>query len=386
MTVPGLKECQRRVPGILASWMRVVFTVLAGAVLTGCSSLSYYAQSVQGHLSLMWAARPVDDWLQDPSTPAELAQKLELARRIRAFASAELALPDNKSYHRYADLRRSAAVWSVAAAPADSLTLKTWCFPVVGCVGYRGYYDESAARELAGQLAQQEGLEVSVFGVPAYSTLGWLEWLGGDPLLSTFIRYPEGELARMIFHELAHQVVYADDDTMFNESYATAVERLGVQHWLAVRGSEQARREYTELDARRRAFRALTWQTRQELEEVYVQNEQTGQSKTGRMLTSTAKAMVMARFRERYQQLKRQWAAEGAPFDGYDRWVAEANNASFGVQAVYDELVPQFEALFERTGRDWGRFHAAVAEIARLPRQERRARLADTLQARAAAG
>ncbi|WP_036595806.1 aminopeptidase [Ottowia thiooxydans] len=353
----------------LAKWIALT---LAACLLAGCSSMAYYAQSIQGHLALMHAARPIDDWLADPATPAELRPRLELARRLRAFASSELALPDNASYHRYADLKRSAAVWSVAAAPPDSLVLKTWCFPFVGCVGYRGYYDEKAARELAGQLQQQEGLEVSVYGVPAYSTLGWLNWAGGDPLLSTFIRYPEGELARMIFHELAHQVVYVDDDTMFNESYATAVERLGVARWLDTQAGEAARRDYAAFNARRGAFRALTLQTREELEKAYKKPPVTDQGAGGEL---AAKKEAMGRFRDRYAALKQGWADAGAPFDGYDRWVAQANNATFGVQAVYDELVPGFEALFVRCNGDWLRFHAAVADLARQPRDDRRRQL-----------
>ena len=351
-------------------------------VLGGCTPVAYYAQSVQGHIALMTAARPIDDWLADPATPADLKPRLELARRIRAFAVSELALPDNASYHRYSDLKRRAAVWNVAAAPPDSLTLRRWCFPVVGCVGYRGYYDEAEARALAAQLEKDEGLEVRVYGVPAYSTLGWLNWAGGDPLLSTFIRYPEGELARMIFHELAHQVVYASDDTMFNESYATAVERLGVQRWLATEASEQARRDYAAFDGRRRAFRQLSRDTRDELNRVYAQK--TALAHDPQALPAL-KNEAMARFRQRYAALKAEWAAAGAPFDGYDPWVAQANNAFFGIQAAYDELVPGFEALFAQVGGDWPRFHAAVRDLARQPKAERQAQLrtlADTATAR----
>ncbi len=349
--------------------VKVLASALSLWVLAGCSSVSYYAQSIHGHLDLMHAARPISDWLSDPATPPDLRARLELASRIRAFAALELALPENASYHRYADLKRSAAVWSVAAAPPDSLTLKTWCFPFVGCVGYRGYYDEADARELGGQLSQQEGLEVFVYGVPAYSTLGWLNWAGGDPLLSTFIRYPEGELARMIFHELAHQVVYVDDDTMFNESYATAVERLGVKQWLATRASDAVRSEYAAYDERRKAFRELTWRTRRELAYLYESKPASSEQAAAQRI---AKEQVMQRFRADYAVLKKDWVTAGAGFDGFDRWVAQANNASFGVQAVYDELVPGFEALFEQQGRNWQRFHAAVAELARLPKEERR--------------
>lgn len=351
-------------------------------VLGGCTPVAYYAQSVQGHIALMTAARPIDDWLADPATPADLKPRLELARRIRAFAVSDLALPDNASYHRYSDLKRRAAVWNVAAAPPDSLTLRRWCFPVVGCVGYRGYYDEAEARALAAQLEKDEGLEVRVYGVPAYSTLGWLNWAGGDPLLSTFIRYPEGELARMVFHELAHQVVYVRDDTMFNESYATAVERLGVRHWLATQASEQARRDYAAFDGRRRAFRQLSRDTRDELNRVYAQK--TALAHDPQALPAL-KSEAMTHFRQRYAALKAEWAAAGTPFDGFDPWVAQANNAFFGIQAAYDELVPGFEALFAQVGGDWPRFHAAVRDLARQPKAERQAQLrtlADTATAR----
>lgn len=351
---------------------RAALLALGAALLTGCTTASYYAQSIEGHLALMGAAKPVEQLLADPATPPDLKARLALAQRIRAFAVTDLALPDNASYHRYADLKRRAAVWNVAAAPADSLTLKRWCFPFVGCVGYRGYYDEAAAKALADRLQREEGLEVRVYGIPAYSTLGWLNWMGGDPLLSTFIRYPEGELARMVFHELAHQVVYVDDDTMFNESYATAVERLGGQQWLATHASQAARQEYAAYDQRRRDFRDLSRATRDDLSAVYKQKEALAHDPQA---LTAMKSEAMARFRHRYAGLKARWAAAGTPFDGYDRWVADANNAFFGVQAVYDELVPAFEALFAREGGNWPRFHAAVAQLAKLPKSERLAKL-----------
>jgi predicted aminopeptidase len=338
-------------------------------LLASCGSVPYYWQSARGHLSLMAAAQPVDDLLAAPDTAPDLKARLALARHMRAFAVSDLALPDNASYHRYSDLKRRAAVWNVVAAPPDSLTLKSWCFVVVGCVGYRGYYDEADARALADRLKADEGLEVGVYGVPAYSTLGWMNWAGGDPLLSTFIRYPEGELARMIFHELAHQVVYVSDDTMFNESYATAVERLGVQRWLDAQASDEARREYAAFDDRRRAFAALARQTRAELAQIYAEKTATGPQR------DALKSQAMARFRQRYADLKARWAAAGAPFDGFDGWVAAANNAFFGVQAAYDDLTPGFMALFVREGKNWLRFHAAVRALAKMPKAERAARL-----------
>jgi predicted aminopeptidase len=343
--------------------LRSLLTLPLAVLLAGCADTRYYYQSVSGHLQLLQAARPVGDWLADPQAPAELKARLALAQQIRAFAVTELSLPDNASYQRYADLQRRAVVWNVVAAPEFSLTLKTWCFPVTGCVGYRGYFNKAEARAQAATL-QQTGLEVSVYGVPAYSTLGWLNWAGGDPLLNTFIRYPDGELARLIFHELAHQVLYVQDDTRFNESFATAVERLGAQRWLARHGSDQARREDAELGQRRRQFRALTLATRSRLADIYRSNQALALDSKGLF---ALKNEAMQRFRADYGALRAGWGG----YAGYDAWVAGANNAAFGAQAAYDELVPAFEALFERQGQDWPRFLEAVRALAALPAPER---------------
>ena len=347
--------------------MKLLIALVTALLLSGCSTMGYFWQSVSGHMQMLNAARPVADVLADPQTPAALKARLALSQRIRSFAATELKLPDNASYKRYADLRRSAVVWNVVAAPEFSLTLKTWCFPVAGCVGYRGYFDVAEANKLAEQL-KSEGLEVNVYGVPAYSTLGKLDWLGGDPLLNTFINYPEGELARLIFHELAHQVVYAADDTMFNESFATAVERLGIQSWLATQAGQAARDEYTALDARRQQFRALTASARRDLTLIYASYTAIAQ----KILAQTApKNIVMQKFKTDYAELKQGWGGTAQSTSGYDAWVARANNASFGAQAAYDELVPGFEALFEASGKDWQRFYDAVRRLAALPKSER---------------
>ncbi len=331
--------------------------------LSGCANLGYYWQSATGHLKIMSAARPVDDWLGDRETPQRLKARLALSQRIREYAVTELKLPDNPSYRRYADLHRPAVVWNVVAAPRYSVKLKSWCFPVTGCVTYRGYFDVALARADAAGLAA-EGYDTSVYPVPAYSTLGWMNWAGGDPLLSTFIYYPEGELARLIFHELAHQVVYAKNDTTFNESFATAVERIGGSRWLATQASPAAREEYAQYDGRRRQFRALALATRARLEQMY----ETASAPEREAL----KQQALADFRGQYAQLRATWVGEPARWRGYDQWVANANNASFGAQAAYDELVPGFEALFEQEGRDWNRFYAAVKRLAALSQDERR--------------
>jgi predicted aminopeptidase len=336
---------------------------LALCLGSGCS-LGYYAQSVGGHMDLMTRSRPVTEWVADPSTPPDLRERLKLSQRMREFAVQELKLPDNPSYRRFGDLKRNAVVWNVVAAPELSLTLKTWCFPVMGCVGYRGYFDRAEADALAKQL-KAEGYEVSVYGVPAYSTLGWTNWLGGDPLLNTFIHWPEGELARLLFHELSHQVVYVSDDTTFNESFATAVERIGGRRWLDSQSGAQARADYAALDGRRQDFRALTLAYRERLDGVYC-------STVGDDEKRAAKAALLAQLRSDYASLK---ADRWAGFAGYDPWFERANNAAFGVQAAYNELVPAFDRVFDEQGRDFERFYAEVRLLAALPKDERRARL-----------
>lgn len=322
-------------------------------LLGGCSAIGHWTHAANGHIGIVRAARPVDTWLADPATPTELAERLRLSQQMRDFASRRLALPDNNSYRRYADLQRGAAVWNVIAAPEFGFTLKTWCYPIMGCAGYQGWFDLDAARRSADAL-KAEGWEVQVQPIPAYSTLGWSRMLGGDPLLNTFIRYAEGELAAMIFHELAHQRVYVSDDTGFNEAYASAVEILGARQWLADR--PEARAAFEAGRARRAQFLALAREGRRRLQAIY-----DGPADQRR----EAKAAVLAELRAR--------APQEAP--GYEAWFQRANNANFAILSAYSDLVPAFERLFEREGRDWVKFHAAVERLAPLSREERRATL-----------
>lgn len=308
------------------------------------------------------AARPVPDWLNDSATPPQLRERLLLTQRIRDFAVSELQLPDNASYRRYADIGRRAAVWNLVAAPALSLTLKTWCYPVVGCVAYRGYYERRAADSAAAPLREQ-GFEVLVYGVPAYSTLGKIPGdYFADPLLNTFIHYPEGQLAGLIFHELSHQLVYLPGDTAFNESFATAVERIGTKRWLAQPGYDAARADYERHERRQQDFRDLTRQTRLELEAVY-------SSADGAEVKRAARDRVMDAMRERYRVVKEQrWSG----YAGYDGWFASANNASLGLIAAYNSNVPVFEGIFERCAGNFEDFYREVKRIAALPDEQRR--------------
>ena len=337
--------------------LSLAVAALAGLLLGSCTTLSYYAQAVHGHMSLMQAARPIDDWLRDDATGAPLRDRLLHAREIRRFASDELALPDNDSYKRYADIGRSAVVWNVFATPELSMQLKTWCYPVVGCAAYRGYYERARAEAAAAEL-RVAGYDVGVTPVPAYSTLGWFS----DPLLNTFIESSDADLARLLFHELAHQVVYVSGDTRFNESFATAVERAGVARWLARGANAQATAAYQVREERRAQFIALLREHRARLEVLYAGPGDDAQKRA-------AKVAAFRQLRDDYTRLRdSQW--NGWPgFDGF--FARDLNNAHLAALAVYTDLVPAFEKLLAAEGNDFVRFYARVKDIAALPGAER---------------
>lgn len=353
-------------PRFRASWLRSprLLVALAAVLLAigaaGCSTFGYYAQSITGHFAVLRSTRPIHDVIADPSTPDALRERLTRAQEIRAFASQELGLPDNGSYTAYADLRRPFVVWNVFATRELSLELKQWCYPVVGCAGYRGYFDRAAADREADAL-RAEGYEVNVAGVPAYSTLGWFS----DPLLNTFIGGSEGQLASLIFHELAHQVVFVGGDTTFNESFATAVEREGVRRWLAANDDTALRQAYADFASRRQQFVGLLLRYRARLEALYQSGESDEAKRAG-------KRAALAELKSEYAQLRAAWGG----FAGYDRFFAQdLNNAHLAAIGAYNELVPAFDALLERFGGDFGRFYGEVGRLARLPKDEREAQL-----------
>lgn len=344
--------------------LRTVAAGLAAASLAGCAAWTdgpaYYWQSVVGHLDVVARAQPLQALIADPATDPALRARLERAREIRAFASRELALPDNGSYAKYSALERPFVLWNVFATPELSLRLERWCFPVAGCVAYRGYYDREAAEAFARRL-RERGLETHVGGVPAYSTLGWFD----DPLLSTFITYPEGELARLVFHELAHQLLYVSGDTTFNESFATAVEEAGVERWLARRADPQVERAYREHARRRADFVALLRRYKDRLAAVYAGDGDDAAKRAG-------KARTFEALRADYAALKAEWGG----FAGYDRFFATGpTNPQLAAVGAYNDLLPAFRAMLAREGGDLPRFYAAVRELAALPKAERDARL-----------
>jgi predicted aminopeptidase len=338
---------------------RALLACGVAGLLASCSSLNYYRQAAQGQLDLLYEARPIDDWINDERTDARLKNRLAAARQIRTFAVHDLGLPDNKSYRNYTALKRPFVLWNVVAAPELSLKPIQWCFPIAGCVSYRGYYSKEDAVAYAREL-RAEGNDVQIGGVPAYSTLGWFN----DPLISTFINYPDAELARLIFHELSHQVVYVAGDSQFNESFASAVEEAGVERWLAGFGNDAMRANYARYQARKEQFLALLLKCRKTLEEAYASDKPKAEKRA-------IKARTFQQLQDDYQQLKASWGG----YAGYDRFFAEPlSNAHLAAIATYTDFVPAFRALLAREG-SFPRFYAAARKLADLDREERHRRL-----------
>ena len=331
--------------------------VIAGLsiLLAGCNGVGYYWQSMNGQLAMWSLERPVAEVVKDPATDEKLRRKLIRVRKIRDFASRDLKLPDNASYRSYADLGRPFAVWNVFAAPEFSVSPMQWCFPVAGCVAYRGYFERAAAERFSAGLAA-EGNDVYVGGVPAYSTLGYF----ADPLLNTFIYFPDVEIARLLFHELAHQVAYAPGDTVFNESFAVAVATEGVKRWVAYTGDQAALAEFERRQRAREAFQQIVARCRQRLAALY-------RSGLPSDTMRARKAAILEDMVEEYRASR-----ERIGLAGYDQWFARGpNNAQVASVAIYTQLVPEFQALLNRESGNLERFYAKVKSLASLPKNER---------------
>jgi predicted aminopeptidase len=341
------------------AWLLRGLPMLAILLLSGCSSLSYYTQLASGQLALLRAREPVAEIIADPQRDPRLREHLLKSQQARAFASEHLHLPDNKSYRLYADIHRPYVVWNVFATGEFSLEPVTHCFPIAGCVAYRGYYDQGAARGEAA-LQKLEGKDVYVSGVEAYSTLGWFN----DPIISSMMHWGDERLATLIFHELAHQRFYVKDDSEFNESYATFVEEEGTRQWRAARGlpPETA----SSLARRRDQLTHLALDTRDRLKALYAEP-------LTPELMRQRKAAEFERLRSEYRQLRdSQWGGDKR----FDTWVyAPMNNARLLPIGLYDQWVPSFEALFRQVNGDWPAFFSAVEKIGGLPKDERKAAL-----------
>jgi predicted aminopeptidase len=340
------------------AWIRAVLVLLLLSALPGCGTL-YLAQAAGGQWHVLRARRSIDSVVTDPDTAEPLRERLSEVRAARDFASSGLHLPDNRSYRTYADIKRPYVVWNVVGAPEFSVEPKHWCFPIAGCVAYRGYFSEKRARAFAAQLARQ-GFDVTVGGVPAYSTLGKF----ADPVLNTMLRYGDSDLAAIIFHELAHQLLYAKNDSEFNEAFATTVEEEGLQRWLRLRGREQAMRNFLEDSAREHAFIELFARGRGQLAHLYASGIAPAQMRD-------EKAAMLSQLTADARKLQREQGDEY-----YESWLSEGlNNAHLASVATYYQCVPGFKRLLAEQGGDLVRFYAAARELAQLPRAARHAKL-----------
>jgi predicted aminopeptidase len=326
-----------------AKTVTVLAVLLAGLSASGC----YYMQAARGQLEVMRRSEPIETVVAEPGTPGSLSRRLRLVQEARAFSIAELGLPDNESYRSYAALDRDFVVWNVFAAPEFSTRPREWCFPVAGCVGYRGYFAEAAARRKADRL-RADGFDVAVGGVPAYSTLGRLD----DPVLSTMLRWDDVDLVAMLFHELAHQLLYVKGDTAFNESFATVVEETGIERWLEARGQDadyETFRHRQELQGR---VIGLVETARGELDALYRQ----------RIAPAEMRRRKAARLEELAADLRAAFKQAGR---AVPEWVGEdLNNARLASMALYHGRVPEFRALLGECAGDLSCFYDRCRDAA----------------------
>ncbi|MDH3325827.1 MAG: aminopeptidase [Gammaproteobacteria bacterium] len=329
--------------------------VLVLLLLNGCGMVSYYNQSIQGQLSILYNREDIDSIINDTETDEALKEKLKQVKTIRQYASDALLLPRNKSYLYYTDLHRPYVVWNVFAAPEFSLEPITWCYPIVGCVSYRGYFAENNAAEHSRQLSS-EGNDSHVAGIAAYSTLGWFN----DPLLNTMTHWPERSLAGLIFHELTHQVIYISNETGFNEAFASAVERIGSIQWLIEKNPAQLPHYLNYLNAQN-DFRNLLSETRSTLNTLYLSDNTNEEKRRG-------KALIIQKMQNEYTTLKQQWPDT----IHFDSWFKKpVNNARFTSSMTYLRQIPAFYTLYLEANGDWELFYNNVKQMESLEREER---------------
>jgi len=345
----------------IAKRMTLLFLSAACLVsLNACGESGYLLQSVKGHLGVMSQAQPIEEILASNGESKTVLSQLETVVRLREFAVDSLHLPDNGSYHEYADLGRPYAVWNLTAAPEFSLEMKQWCFPVVGCVTYRGYFVESTALVMAEDLSAK-GFDVDVYGVEAYSTLNWFD----DPVLNTFLQNDEIHLAGLLFHEMAHQVIYVPDATTFNESFAKTIEIEGLRRWFHSTESERLWQECLLREKRSADFRDFLSGIRLELQTAYTADLEIQEKRL-------AKQQIISHAYESYARLKEEWGG----YAGYDRWMEKGiNNARLSSAAAYHDLVSAFQTLMQRVDYDLPAFYAEVRKLGSLPEDARQAKL-----------
>ena len=330
-------------------------SLLILTLFVSCETVGYYGQAAKGQLSLLLGRQQIDALLRSPDLDGETRRKLQLVLDVREFAEQELQLQAGDSYLSFTALEQPYVLWNVFAAPEFSTEPLQWCYPIAGCVTYRGYFREEAAQRSAATLTSQ-GLDVYSGGVDAYSTLGWFD----DPLTSAVLRRPDHRLVALLFHELAHQRLYLPGDTMFNESFATFVEQEGLRRWLERHPQGGLDAQIARENQMQEAFVALVNTHREALRELYVQPLSAEEKRTG-------KQAIQRAMREEYAQMRETW-----DYQGYDRWFAgPLNNAQMATVASYNVLVPFFESMLATAEGDLARFYRDVDAFTQLPATQR---------------
>ena len=330
-------------------------------IFSGCSSISYYHQAATGHLSLMMSTRPIEDWLAASDTPPSLRAKLQLAQQTRQFARVRLQLPVGDAFSAYTELERPWVLVNLVAVPEFSLKPHQWCYPFIGCQAYRGYYDLEDARSEA-NLFIDDGYDVFIGGVTAYSTLGWFD----DPLHTGFTRLSDARMVALMFHELAHQVVYISEDTAFNESFATAVELEGLRVWLQQRGDSSGYEQALQRLRQRNQTLELVEQVTDTLRQLY--------SRKGTLAETgmrQQKALIFDQLRKDYLKLSAHWQEPG-PLGSAPETL---NNANLALFRQYNQHVPGFRQLFRESDQEFDRFYKAAETLSELDAEQREARL-----------
>lgn len=331
----------------------------------GCSSISYTLQIVSGHFEVLSQSHPIDELIKKTETSKMLKQQLLLAKQARGFATRNLKLPENSSYTRYTDLKRKSVIWNVVVAREFSLELQNWCFPIAGCVSYKGFYSKKDAEQFAQKKELENGVEASIMAVPAYSTLGWSNWFGGDPLLNTFIYGSKTSVVGLIFHELAHQKIYVKDDSAFNEAFATAVERDGVNEWLKTYNKPSDVFKYQIELKRRSYFNDLFLKARSDLKVLY-------STKISFDEMRISKSEIMINLRQNLLSSTHINQLDEIKKNKYVSWVYSINNPYLGMVGLYEDLTPGFRALFVKSDSSWEEFYKEVKKLSKKPKIERR--------------
>lgn len=329
-------------------FLRYRFMLCCVTLLSGCTSLSYYSQSIGGHMDVIRKTQDINTVINQSGTPAATRQKLELSLELLEFAEHTLLLPNNGSYRAYADLGRPYVLWNVFATPELSLQAKSWCYIFVGCLSYRGYFAKQDALDLATQL-QQQGFDVHVGGVAAYSTLGWFK----DPLLNTMFQHDDLYLARIIFHELAHQKLYVKDDPEFNEAFADSIAIIGLDRWLEEKAYQQRYQSLLDEQEYERQFVQLLLSYKQQLQNVY-------ESTDGDEYKRQEKQRLLAKLETDYIALSKSWNG----YRGFDTWFDRpVNNARLSAVSTYRELVPVFLQHYDTLQQDLDAFYQHINRL-----------------------